>query len=822
MNRARPREAGAGSLGPSVEADAPLAPPVVAVVVVHDPGPWFDEALDGTRRPGLPQPQHAVPARRRPRDAEVADLRDPIPARLPDAFVRAARRQPRLRRRRQRGAPPRRGRQRVLLLLPRRRRARARRRPRRSSRSCTARTPAIVGPKLVEWDDPRRAPARRARPRPLRRDRPDHRARRGTTRSSTTPSATCSSLPSACLLVRADLFRALGGFDAGDHVPRRRRRPVLAGPPRAAPGSSSSRRPGPATVEQLEARRPDLNHAVLRARHRMRSRGHADRRRAAAWCARSSWSLLTVVELVVGLFTGRFGEALGVAAGARRARPAHAGAPRPARRDRQAPAASPNSEVLGLQTAGSARLTSYLRGRETTTYVGADTTVRRWRESSLGTTPSPGSSSPSRSSSASRTLIDTRVPPVGEFLPLPESARELVARLHARGGTRAGSAAPTPTPTGWAVLVDRQRAGLFQMGLGLTVLVVGLIARRACSACGGWRRCSRPTARGSPPSSSTPRRRSLPGVMLDRAADGARRLRRPAVVRPPAARRRRHRHRRPGAGRRRARRRHRRAAAARAGPAHRRARRSSPPSPRRSRRRCSPSSSWSTVVLALAVAGRRRRRAHRRLVRRPRPGGRRRRVGAQPAVVGDVVVGRPGRRRRSPGPTGRGAGRGRARWTSVGRRLRRARASPSTCPCSSPSPSPGRGASRGRPVPPGWSSCSACWPCCRTATRCRSALPDVGVLLVPVAARRWRSPPRRRRRVRRRRRRAPLRLAPAGRPARRSGAIVVGMHPRRRSRSPTARWYAAAPTLTELVDAPAARRRPTSATTGCCSSATRG
>ena len=120
---------------------------------------------------------------------------------------------------------------------------------------------------------------------------------------------------------------------------------------------------------------------------------------------------------------------MGVAAGVRRPAPAHAGAARPARRGRQARGSVDDAEILDLQNRGSARLTSYRRARDTETYIGADANVRRWRESSLGTTIAwivvvVGIVV------ASRTMIDTTVPTVGEFLPLPDSARELVERLH--------------------------------------------------------------------------------------------------------------------------------------------------------------------------------------------------------------------------------------------------------------------------------------------------------------------------------------------------------------------------------------------------------
>ena len=45
-----------------------------------------------------------------------------------------------------------------------------------------------------------------------------------------------------------------------------------------------------------------------------------------------------------------------------------------------------DDEILDLQNRGSARLTSFRRGRDTETYIGAETNVRRWRESSLAVT----------------------------------------------------------------------------------------------------------------------------------------------------------------------------------------------------------------------------------------------------------------------------------------------------------------------------------------------------------------------------------------------------------------------------------------------------
>ena len=99
-------------------------------------------------------------------------------------------------------APPTRrsqpGRGRVVpAALPRRRRARPERGAARWSRRPTGRTPAIVGPKLVDWDRPRGPARRRPRDRPLRRVAHRRSSRASSTRSSTTPSATSSTCPSA-------------------------------------------------------------------------------------------------------------------------------------------------------------------------------------------------------------------------------------------------------------------------------------------------------------------------------------------------------------------------------------------------------------------------------------------------------------------------------------------------------------------------------------------------------------------------------------------------------------------------------------------------
>ena len=126
---------------------------------------------------------------------------------------------------------------------------------------------------------------------------------------------------------------------------------------------------------------------------------------------------------------------------------------------------------MALHSKGSARISSYLRNRQTTTYVGEETSVRRWRESSLGAT-AVWAAVVVGLLLASRSLINDRVPPIGEFLPLPDSARGLwrdfVSAWHPNG-----LGATAANPTGWGVLSVLSVLWAGKSGLGLTVLVVG-------------------------------------------------------------------------------------------------------------------------------------------------------------------------------------------------------------------------------------------------------------------------------------------------------------------------------------------------------------
>ena len=178
----------------------------------------------------------------------------------------------------------------------------------------------IVGPKLTDWDNPRvlqhvglgldRFGEVDPVVGPGEVDQEQHDAVRDV-----------FVLPSACMLVRADLFRALGGFDPsisfhGDDVELCWRAHLTGARVVVAPDARVRHR------ERLVERRPDLNHRTLQSRHRMRA--VATLTGGSRLFGRSvQLVVLTLVEVVVGLFTGRLAEALSSLRALDRADPAH-------------------------------------------------------------------------------------------------------------------------------------------------------------------------------------------------------------------------------------------------------------------------------------------------------------------------------------------------------------------------------------------------------------------------------------------------------------------------------------------------------------------
>ena len=143
--------------------------------------------------------------------------------------------------------------------------------------------------------------------------------------------------------------------------------------------------------------------------------------------------------------------------------------------------AVPEREILGLQNRGSARLSKFLRGRETATFVGDATTVRRWRQASFGPTLAWGCFLLAVVIGG-RSLIRRGVPPVGGFLPFP-AAGDLWSAYGYSFDPR-GFGATTAAPTGWVVAAVASIVTAFRMPLFQTVCVVGL---HVLGGLGAWR-----------------------------------------------------------------------------------------------------------------------------------------------------------------------------------------------------------------------------------------------------------------------------------------------------------------------------------------------
>ncbi len=446
-----------------MEPETQQAPPVVAVVVVHEPGEWFDETLDALADQDYPNLRFLFLAA----DADE-ELQTRIKMRMPKAFVRnvgtnagfgaTANEVLRLVEGDQGfflfchddvAPEP----DAVRLLVEEIYRSNA----------------GMVGPKLVEWDDPGVLEAVGVGVDRFGEvdlgidfgelDQEQHDGVRDV-----------FALPSAFLLARADLFREIGGFDPsisfyGDDIELCWRLHHSGARVVVVPTARVRHR------GELVERRPDLHHGVLKAKHRMRN--VATLTGPTRLPGRTlELVLLTLAELVGGVFTGRFGEAWASLRALIGLVPrslsliARRRAIKPLRR-------VPEREVLGLQIRGSARFTGFLRTRETATFVGADSSIRRWRDS----TTAPVLAWIGVLAAiliGSRQFISSGVPAVGEFLRMPDSPRDLLSSYVSAWNAN-GFGATSANPTGWATLSGLSAFTLFRMGALHTGFIIGLV-----------------------------------------------------------------------------------------------------------------------------------------------------------------------------------------------------------------------------------------------------------------------------------------------------------------------------------------------------------
>ena len=453
-----------------MESETHSAPPVVAVVVVHEPGDWFDATLDAFAAQDYPNLRFLFLVTDGGPDAAVPfeTIEATITSRLSNAFVRSLGANPGFA-----GAANEVSRlvegqngfflfchddiapdpDAVRLLVEELYRSNA----------------GAVGPKFVEWDEPGVLQSVGLGldrfgevDQPIEAGEVDQEQHDGV--------RDVFVLPTACLLVRADLFRELGGFDAaidlyGEDVEFCWRVHHSGARVVVAPSARVRHR------GHLAERRPDLNEIRVSARHRLRT--VATMTGAARLPGRIlELIVLTFAELVVGVFTGRFKQGFASLAALVGLVPR---VPSIVTRRRAVAAVRrvPEREVLGLQQRGSARLSSFLRTRDTATYVGSGSNVRRWKESTTA---------PAIAwivvlvllAVGSRSFLTNGVPAVGQFYPFPESPGDLLGRF-VNGWNPTGTGATSPNPSGMATISVLSVTTLFRMGLLHTLFIVGLV-----------------------------------------------------------------------------------------------------------------------------------------------------------------------------------------------------------------------------------------------------------------------------------------------------------------------------------------------------------
>lgn len=470
------------SPGPEASTDAqpaapPTAPAVVAVVVARDPGPWFETAVAAVAGQDYPNLSVLVI------DAASRDEVKPRVGRAaPGAFVRRLDENPGF------GAAANEvievveGAAFYLLchddIAP---------EPdalRLMVEEAFRSNAAVIGPKLVAWDEPRRllqvgeAMDRAGYVSPLiergELDQAQHDAVRDV-----------FVVPGACTLVRADLFAEIGGFDEGidfhyDDVSLCWRARVAGARVIVAPAARVRH------LEALGARRAHDDRRRLQSRHRLRT-VMVSSSGLGLLLSLPRLAVLNVFEIVYSLVVGRTRQARDVASSwfwnLRRLGDVLA-----ARRAVRSFRRVPDRDVREAMAGGSARLNQFLRGQ-----IGTDDD----RFSGLARS-GRGMAGVLRSGTfrvaamvwagvalvllaGSRHLLTRGVPAVGELVEFSSSPLDLL-RAFASGWRTAGLGSESPAPTAFGLLGTAGIASLGAMGMLRTFLTVGLIPLGAIGA----------------------------------------------------------------------------------------------------------------------------------------------------------------------------------------------------------------------------------------------------------------------------------------------------------------------------------------------------
>ncbi|MBV8691354.1 MAG: glycosyltransferase family 2 protein, partial [Actinobacteria bacterium] len=478
------RNSGAPAPGDTPEEVVPeIAPPVVAVLVTNDAGPWLEEALGALAAQQYPNFSVLVID-----DASAEDPTSRVAAVLPTAYVR------RLATRQGFSAAANQVLEVVegasLFLFCHDDVAPEPDAVGQLVEEAFRSNAGVVGPKLVDWEASEcllqvgMAVDKTGVPSPLvergELDQEQHDAVRDV-----------FLVPGACTLVRADLFAALGGFDAamnlyGEDLDLCWRAQVAGARVVVAPG---------ARVRHLEAMTQGLRGEPMGERH-LRDMQRELQLRHRLRAVLKNYGFLHLVRVLPQLIVLAIAEVVyGFVAGHRAVSRAivsswrwnlrHLGEIRTARAQLKDQRLLPDSEVRRLQVRGSARFTAFVRGQLATgdrgrafSVAGHDlaSALRRRRVPIVAWTAVAivlivGT----------RGLLTGRIPAIGQLAPFPSSPFSFLAHF-GRDWRVTGLGGDAPAPAGFALLGLAGTVLLGAMGLLQKLLVLGMIPLGAAGA----------------------------------------------------------------------------------------------------------------------------------------------------------------------------------------------------------------------------------------------------------------------------------------------------------------------------------------------------
>lgn len=458
-------------------ATPPTAPAVVAVVVARDPGPWFETAIAAVAGQDYPNLSVLVIDA-----ASGTEVKPRVGRAAPGAFVRRLDENPGF------GAAANEVIEVVegaaFYLLCHDDVAPDPDALRLMVEEAFRSNAAVVGPKLVRWEQPRQllqvgqAIDRAGYVSPLiergELDQAQHDAVREV-----------FVVPGGCTLVRADLFAEIGGFDEGidyhyDDVSLCWRARVAGARVLVTPAARVRH------LEALGTRRPQDDRRRLQSRHRLRTVMVASSP-LGLLLALPRLAVLNVLEVIYSLVVGRTRQARDVAASwfwnLRRIGDILA-----ARRSVRTFRRVPEREIRQAMVGGSARLNQFLRGQigtEDDRFTGLARSGRGMagalRSGTFRVAAIVWSAVALVLLAGSRHLLTRGVPAVGELVEFSSSPIDLL-RSFASGWRTSGLGSESPAPTAFGLLGTAGLASLGAMGLLRTVLTLGLIPLGAIGA----------------------------------------------------------------------------------------------------------------------------------------------------------------------------------------------------------------------------------------------------------------------------------------------------------------------------------------------------